>query len=401
MTDKMRSKLTSAWPMSGRPASAVRPVLRHHRPLAWVITLNLLTGLAFASDDMLSLGEEEMRGITGQSAIEFSATDISYELNHLVGVDFTKNDGLGFTRTERRSATEVVDATVYRLQINGDGEFHAFAEELTLGDYGGRNNSIYKNADGTGVPDIALRNFGFGKSADDPFYFEDPYIEIQKQNHADGTQSFRGFRIGFGHVHGHTPVTIDSISGYIPSLSVSADTGGLIRGQIYGSGTKDTFVNIIGEQPDGTGNYAQTPEPGAWTCNGAWCELAPNNTSLTGNISDIGYSYGGKEVNLEHVESLDFVNVKNFYISMTQGGGSSFVNSDGSVNGAMWSQHLSGVIPRSRPDLPGWNLVIPFNDPNNPTAGYLEAHTNIGNSLGQIMFGTGDNNPRQSYAPVF
>ncbi len=368
------------------------------RHLCLGLTLTVFSAITHA--ELKPLVETELRDITGQSALQFSATDISYELNHLVGVEFSKNDGIGFTRTEQRSVTEQVDATVYRMQINGDGEFHAFAEELTLGDYGGRNNSIYKDANGQGVPDIALRNFGFGKSADNPFYVEDPYIEIQKQNHADGTQTFRGMRIGFGKVEGASPITIDSISGYINALSVLPDTGGLIRSRIYGSGTKDTFVNMIGEIPDGTGNYAQTPEAGSWVCNGLNCGITPNNTSLTGNAA-LGQSLGGKELNLEHVESLDFHNVKNFYISLTQGGGNSFVNSDNTVNGALWSQHLAGVIPTDRPDLPGWNLVIPFNDLNNTTDGYMEAHTNIGASLGQILFGTGDNNPRQQYQPLF
>ncbi|ARU54219.1 MAG: hypothetical protein MI864_05480 [Pseudomonadales bacterium] len=356
---------------------------------------------ANANAELTSLEDGELRDITGQSALQFSATDISYELNHLVGVEFTKDEGIGFTRTEQRSVTEQVDATVYRYQINADGEFHAFAEELTLGDYGGANNSIYKDENGQGVPDVALRNFGFGKSAEEPFYFEDPYIEIQQQNHADGTQSFRGFRIGFGLVNGSTPVTIDSISGYIQALSVLADAGGLIRSQIYGSGTKDTFANVIGEFPDGSGNYAQTPPPGEQQCNGIWCGNTPDNTGLSQNTNILPYALGGKELNLEHVESLDYHNVENFYISMTQGGGASFVNADGSVNGAMWSQHLEGIIPKSRPDLPGWNLVTPFNDPNNATDGYLEAHSNITASLGQVFFGTGDDNPRQSYQPLF
>ncbi|MFD2231475.1 hypothetical protein [Alkalimarinus sediminis] len=358
----------------------------------------LIAGMSHA--DLKPLEEGDLRAVTGQSAIQYSATDISYDLDHLVGVDFAKKAGVGFTRTEKRSASERVNATVHRLQINGDGEFHAFAEELVLGDYGGTNNSIYKDANGQGVPDVALRNFGFGESADKPFYIEDPYIEIQQQNHPDGTQTFRGFRIGFGKAEGHTPVTIDSISGYIPTLSVLPDSGGLIRAQVYGSGTKDSFGNIIGDTPDGTGNYAQTAEAGTWVCNGAWCGITPNNVQLAGNTA-IGQSKGGKEINLEHIESLDLVNVENFYISLTQGGGNSFVNADGTVNGAKWSQHLNGVIPSNRPDLPGWNLAIPFNDPNNTTAGYAEAHTDIGASLGQILFATGDNNPRQQYRPVF
>ncbi len=76
---------------------------------------------------------------------------------------------------------------------------------------------------------------------------------------------------------------------------------------------------------------------------------------------------GRKELNLGHVRSLGFHNVDNFYISLTQGGGNSFVNDNGSVNGALWSQHLGDnpVIPASRPDLPGWNMVMPFNDPAN------------------------------------
>ncbi len=350
--------------------------------------------------ELKPLEENALRSITGQSAIQYSATDISYDLDHLVGVDFSKNKGIGFTRTEQRSASEHVDATVHRVQINGDGEFHMFAEELTLGDYGGSNNSIYKDSNGQGVPDIALRNFGFGESADKPFYIENPYIEIQQQNNPDGTQSFRGFRIGFGKAEGHTPVSIDSISGYIPTLSVSGDTGGIIRAQVYGSGTKDSFGNIVGETPDGTGNYAQTSEAGQWKCNGIWCGQTPNNVQLTGNAL-LGQSLGGKEINLEHIESLDFHNVENFYISMTQGGGNSFVNADGTVNGAKWSQHLSGIIPSNRPDLPGWNLATPFNDPNNTSAGYVEAHTDLVGSLGQILFGTGDNNPRQQYQPLF
>ncbi|WP_250655021.1 hypothetical protein [Alkalimarinus coralli] len=350
--------------------------------------------------ELKPLEENDLRSITGQSAIQYSATDISYDLDHLVGVEFSKKEGIGFNRTEKRSVSEHVDATVHRLQINGDGEFHAFAEELTLGDYGGTNNSIYKDDNGQGVPDIALRNFGFGESAEKPFYIEDPYIEIQQQHHADGSKSFRGFRIGFGKAEGHTPVSIDSISGYIPTLSVLAETGGLIRAQVYGSGTKDSFGNIIGDTPDGTGNYAQTPAPGVRQCNGIWCANTPNNVQLTGNTA-LGQSKGGKEINLEHIESLDFHNVENFYISLTQGGGNSFVNSDGSVNGAKWSQHLSGIIPSNRPDLPGWNLAIPFNDPQNTTAGYVEAHTDIAASLSQILFATGDNNPRQQYQPIF
>lgn len=368
-----------------------------HNILA-IMAFTLLTGTSQA--ELKPLEENDLRSITGQSAIQYSATDISYDLNHLVGVEFTKKAGVGFTRTEQRSATEHVDATVHRLQINGEGEFHAFAEELVLGDYGGTNNSIYKDANGQGVPDVALRNFGFGESAEKPFYIEDPYIEIQQQNHADGTQSFRGFRIGFGKAEGHNPVTIDSISGYIPTLSVLADTGGLIRAQVYGSGTKDSFGNIIGDTPDGTGNYAQTGAPGERVCNGIWCANTPNNVQLTGNTA-LGQSKGGKEINLEHIESLDLHNVENFYISLTQGGGNSFVNADGTVNGAKWSQHLSGIIPSNRPDLPGWNLAIPFNDPNNTSAGYAEAHTDIGASLSQILFATGDNNPRQQYRPVF
>ena len=350
--------------------------------------------------ELKPLEENALRSITGQSAIQYSATDISYDLDHLVGVDFSKNKGVGFTRTEQRSASEHVDATVHRVQINGDGEFHAFVEELTLGDYGGTNNSIYKDANGQGVPDVALRNFGFGESAEKPFYIENPYIEIQQQNNPDGTQSFRGFRIGFGKAEGHTPVNIDSISGYIPTLSVLADNGGLIRAQVYGSGTKDSFGNIIGDTPDGTGNYAQSVEPGNWVCNTGHCGFAPNNVQLSGNTA-IGQSKGGKEINLEHIESLDLHNVENFYISLTQGGGNSFVNNDGTVNGAKWSQHLDGVIPSNRPDLPGWNLAIPFNDPNNTGAGYAEAHTDIGASLSQILFATGDNNPRQQYQPLF
>jgi hypothetical protein len=77
------------------------------------------------------------------------------------------------------------------------------------------------------------------------------------------------------------------------------------------------------------------------------------------------------------------------------------VNSDGTVNGAQWSQHVSGIMPKSRPDLPGWNLVIPLNDMVNTTDGYVEAHTDIAASLGQILGSTGDNNPRQSYQPLF
>ena len=362
------------------------------------ITLSILSNNSHS--ELKPLEESDLREVTGQSAIQFSSTDISYDLSHLVGVEFNKNAGIGFTREEQHSVTEHVDATVHRLQINGDGEFHAFAEGLTLGDYGGSNNSIYKDANGQGIPDIALRNFGFGESADKPFYVEDPYIEIQQQNHPDGTQTFRGFRIGFGKAEGHTPVTIDSISGYIPTLSVSGDTGGIIRALVYGSGTKDSFGNIIGETPDGTGNYAQTAEAGQWVCNGLWCGSTPDNTQLTGNTA-MGQSLGGKEINLEHIESLDFHNVENFYISLTQGGGNSFVNGDGTVNGAKWSQHLNGVIPSNRPDLPGWNLAAPFNDPSNTAAGYVEAHTNITASLGQILFGTGDNNPRQQYQPLF
>lgn len=350
--------------------------------------------------DLKPLQDNELRGYTGQSAIQISSTDLSYTLDHLVGVQFDKKEGIGWDRSEIRSASEQVNATVHRIQINGDMEFHAFAEELTLGDYGGANNSIYKDENGRGVPDIALRNFGFGKSAEEPFYVENPYIEIQKQNHPDGTQTFRGFRIGFDKAEGHTPVTIDSISGYIAAKSVLASTGGLIRSQIYGSGTKDTFVNIIGDQPDGTGNYPQFSEPGVEQCAGIWCGKTPNNVALTGNAL-LGYSRGAKEVNLSHVESMDFHNVKNFYISMTQGGGSSFVNSDGTVNGAQWSQHVSGIMPKSRPDLPGWNLVIPLNDMVNTTDGYVEAHTDIAASLGQILGSTGDNNPRQSYQPLF
>lgn len=377
--------------------------------------LVLLSGHSHA--ELKSLNEADLRGVTGQSAIQFSSTDISYDLNHLTGVEFHKKPFLSslvgddFTRTETRSATEHVDATVYRLQINGSGELHAFIEELTLGDYGGTNNSIYKDENGQGVPDIALRNFGFGESADIPFYIEDPYIEIQQQNHADGTQSFRGFRIGFGKAEGHTPVSIDSISGYIPTLSVAADLGGLIRAQVYGSGTKDSFGNVIGAFPDGTGNYPQKRAPGEYVCNGRFaCGRTPNNVGLTGNfeldffgtpLPTGAYSLGGKEINLEHLESLDLHNVENFYISLTQGGGNSFVNDDGTVNGAMWSQHLEGIIPTTRPDLPGWNLAIPFNDPNNHTAGYAEAHTDIAASLGQILLGIGDNNPRQQYQPVF
>ncbi|UZE96021.1 hypothetical protein [Alkalimarinus alittae] len=365
-----------------------------------LLCLALIATSGIAKAELKPLIDHELRDVVGQSAIQYSATDISYDLDHLVGVDFSKKAGIGFDRTEKRSASEHVDATVHRLQINGSGELHAFIEELTLGDYGGTNNSIYKDANGQGVPDVALRNFGFGESADKPFYIEDPYIEIQQQNNPDGTQSFRGFRIGFGKAEGHTPVTIDSISGYIPTLSVLADTGGLIRAQVYGSGTKDSFGNIIGDTPDGTGNYAQTGEPGEWVCNGIHCGFTPNNVQLTGNTA-LGQSKGGKEINLEHLESLDLHNVENFYISLTQGGGNSFVNADGTVNGAKWSQHLNGVIPSSRPDLPGWNLAIPFNDPNNTTAGYAEAHTDIGASLGQILFATGDDNPRQQYRPVF
>lgn len=360
----------------------------------------LLAASNMTQAELQPMVDHELSNVVGQSAIQYSATDISYDLDHLVGVAFNKKAGVGFDRVEQRSASEHVDATVHRLQINGSGELHAFIEELTLGDYGGTNNSIYKDANGQGVPDVALRNFGFGESADKPFYIEDPYIEIQQQNNPDGTQSFRGFRIGFGKAEGHTPVTIDSISGYIPTLSVLPDSGGLIRAQVYGSGTKDSFGNIIGDMPDGTGNYAQTPEPGEWVCNGGHCGFTPNNVQLTGN-SAIGQSKGGKEINLAHLESLDLHNVENFYISLTQGGGNSFVNADGTVNGAKWSQHMNGVIPSNRPDLPGWNLAIPFNDPNNTTAGYAEAHTDIAASLGQILFATGDDNPRQQYRPVF
>ncbi|MDG9671916.1 hypothetical protein [Hahella sp. CR1] len=364
----------------------------------WRTLLCLLPALGHpvAHSELKPMADQEMGEISAQSALEFSATDINYNLSQLTGIEFIKNPGIGFTRVEQRTQTESVDATVYRLQLNGSGELHAFAEELTLGDYGGANNSIYKDENGQGVPDVALRNFGFGKSAQDPFVFEDPYLEIQKQHHADGTDTIRGIRFGFGRVDGSTPVTIDSISGYIPALSIMADLGGLVRSQIYGSGTKDTFVNIIGYMPDGSGNYPQTPAPGEWVCNGGMCGFTPDNVGLTGNAG-IGYSYGGKELNLSNVTSLDYHNVKNFYISFVQGAGNLMSNQNGSINGAMWSQHLEGIIPDSRPDLPGWNFGIPFNDPNHPTDGYLEAHTDVGPTLQQIFFGVGDDNPRMGY----
>lgn len=350
-----------------------------------------LTAASVANAELQALEEQEMRAVTGGSALQYSATDISYGLSQLVGVQYTDDGAGGYTREEKRTVTERVDATVHRVQINGDGEFHAYGEELAFGDYGGTNNSIYKTADGQGISEIGLRNFGFGTSASNPFYFEDPYIEIQKQNHADGTQSLRGIRIGFGRVEGTTPVSIDSVSGYVQTLSLLPDLNGLIPAQVYGSGTKDTFVNTLGEIPDGTGNYPQNPEAGAGV---------PNNT--TGPLQDaLGENPGGKELNLEHVVSLDFHNLENFYISMTQGGGNSMVNSDGSVNGALWSQHLQGIIPQSRSDLPGWNMVAPFNDAANPTAGYVEAHTNTAAAMSQILLGIGDDNPRQSYEPVF
>lgn len=355
----------------------------------------------------------DMRDVTGGTALQYSATDISYDLSQLTGVQYTPSAS-GYTREETRTQTEHVDATVHRVQINGSGELHAYAEEFTLGDYNGSNNSIYKTADGQGIPENALRNFGFGNSADDPFYFEDPYIEIQKQHHANGPDTIRGIRIGFGKAEGHTPVTIDSSSGYIQTVSLLPELGGVILSQLYGTGTRDTFVTVgSGQTPDGTGNYPQTPSPG---------DGVPDNTSgpldaaagpldpITGLLEPITEplgidaalnSPGGKELNLEHVVSLDFHNVKNFYISLTQGGGNSFVNGDGSVNGALWSQHLDGVIPQSRADLPGWNMVMPFNDPNDRTAGYVEAHTNTTAALSQILLGIGDDNPRQSYHPEF
>lgn len=377
------------------------------------LLLPLLFAANAAQGDLKPLAEQEMRAVTGQSALQYTATDISYDLNQLTGVQYTPTS-LGYDRQETRTTTEHVDATVHRVQINGSGELHAYAEEFTLGDYNGSNNSIYKTADGQGIPDNALRNFGFGNSAEDPFYFEDPYIEIQKQHHANGPDTIRGIRIGFGKAEGHTPVTIDSSSGYIQTVSLLPELGGVILSQLYGSGTRDTFVTVgSGSPPDGTGNYPQTPGPGGGV---------PDNTSgpldaaagpldpVTGLLEPITepigidaslQSPGGKELNLEHVVSLDFHNVKNFYISLTQGGGNSFVNDEGSVNGAMWSQHLSGVIPESRPDLPGWNMVMPFNDPNDRTAGYVEAHTNTAAALSQILLGVGDDNPRQRYQAEF
>lgn len=368
-----------------------------------------------ANAEMESLEDQELRAVTGGSALQYSATDISYNLSQLTGIDYSSG-----SRTETRTATERVDATVHRLQINGSGEIHAYAEEFTLGDYSGSNNSIYKTADGQSMPDNALRNFGFGNSAEDPFRFEDPYIEVQKQRHADGTETIRGIRLGFGKADGHTPLTIDSTTGYISTLSIIPELEGLVKAQVYGAGTKDTFVSLLGEIPDGSGNYPQTG-PGQNT-SGALAppdlisnmlnSLIPGTDTLglshlTGLLGDITESNiatqgpGGKELNLEHVRSLDFKNVDNFYISMNQGGGNSMVNADGTVNGAMWSQHLKGVIPESRPDLPGWNMVMPFNDPNNVTAGYVEAHTDLVPALSQILLGIGDDNPRQSYQPVF
>ncbi|MFE8071228.1 hypothetical protein QQM79_09220 [Marinobacteraceae bacterium S3BR75-40.1] len=364
--------------------------------------ISVLALSPLALGELKPLQDDQLREVSGQGALQFSSTDMSYDLNHLTGINFTKNALLGFTRTEERTVTEHVDSTVYRFQINGDGELHAFSEGLTAGDYAGSNNSIYKDENGNGIPEIALRNFGFGNSAAEPFYIEDPYIEIQKQNHPDGTQTFRGMRIGFGNVRGPTPVTIDSVSGYISTLSLLPDLGGLIAAQVYGTGTKDTFVNVLDAPPDGSGNYPQSPAPGTIQCNGASCGATPNNVGLVdGSLLGGDYNKGGKEVNLSHVESLTFHDVKNFYISYTQGGGNSFVNDDGTVNGAMWSQHMDGVIPESRPDLPGWNMVAPFNDPSNPTAGYVEAHTDIAGSLAQILTGVGDDNPRQQYHPLF
>lgn len=373
----------------------------------------LLLAANVAQGELKPLAEQEMRDVTGGTALQYSATDISYDLSQLTGVQYTPT-AQGYTREETRTRTEHVDATVHRVQINGSGELHAYAEEFTLGDYNGSNNSIYKTADGQGIPENALRNFGFGNSAQDPFYFEDPYIEIQKQHHANGPDTIRGIRIGFGKAEGHTPVTIDSSSGYIQTVSLLPELGGVILSQLYGTGTRDTFVTVgSGTPPDGTGNYPQNPPPGGGVPDNTSGPLEPAAgvldpiTGLLEPITEpIGIdpslnSPGGKELNLEHVVSLDFHNVKNFYISLTQGGGNSFVNDDGSVNGALWSQHLDGVIPQSRADLPGWNMVMPFNDPNDRTAGYVEAHTNTTAALSQILLGIGDDNPRQRYHPEF
>lgn len=351
------------------------------------LTMAALMSAAGAQAELQAMEEKEMRAVTGGSALQYSATDISYSLSQLTGVQY---DDAG-TRTETRTASEQVNATVHRVQVNGDGEFHAYGEELVFGDYGGTNNSIYKTDAGQGISEIGLRNFGFGNSAADPFYFENPYIEIQKQNHPNGTQSLRGIRIGFSRVEGSAPVSIDSLSGYIQSQSEITDLG-TVLGQLYGTGTRDTFVSANGAAiPDGSGNYPQSPDPALG---------GPNNVSgpLEGGAAQ---APGGKELNLEHVVSLDFHNLENFYISMTQGGGNSMVNADGSINGALWSQHLQGIIPENRPDLPGWNIAAPFNDAANPSAGYLELHTNGAAALQQIMLGVGDDNPRQSYEPVF
>lgn len=385
--------------------------LRYLRYLYLFTPLLLTANLAHG--ELEPLAEQEMREATGGTALQYSSTNISYQLRQLTGVNYDKRllGLLGSDREETYTATEQVDATVHRVQINGSGELHAYAEEFTLGDYNGSNNSIYKTADGQGVPDIALRDFGFGNSAEDPFYFEDPYIEIQKQRHADGSETLRGIRFGFGKAEGPAPVAIDSASGYIQARTVLPEVGGLILSQLYGSGTRDTFVTVAsGEPPDGTGNYPQTPAPGFGTPNnvaGPLDSLADPVDGLIGSITGlIGIDTpvqapGGKEVNLSHLESLNFDNVQNFYISMTQGGGNSFVNDDGSINGAKWSQHLNGVIPGNRPDLPGFNLGAPFNDPDNPAAGGLTANPNTVPALTQILLGVGDDNPRQNYERRF
>lgn len=378
--------------------------------IALAVALSLASG---AHAQLEPLDEGDMREVTGGSALQYSATDISYNLSQLTGVRYRDKLLGGYERTEMRTPTERVDATVHRLQINGTGELHAYAEEFTLGDYGGSNNSIYKNA-GQGIADNQFDNFGFGNSADDPFYFEDPYIEVQKQRHADGSESIRGVRIGFGKAEGHVPLTINSATGYISTLSLLPDLNGIVKAQVYGTGTKDTFVSLLNEIPDGSGNYPQFGDSRAPsnTSNGLNAGLGTVLDPILGlldpllnplGIDPSVQRPGGKELNLSHVRSLDFHNVENFYISLTQGGGNSFVNDDGSVNGALWSQHIgpNAVIPETRADLPGFNMVMPFNDPSNPRQGFVEASVDLVPALSQILLGAGDDNPRQSYQPVF